>query len=243
MCSPSLTLTRLDCLSISLTGEKEISCLFYSLLGSYPTCSSIFQMLCTHKLNSLFQDNMATNGSADSTALTAYRVLLTFNGNSWFASNFGGGISLLGSRMDVRGQVHLDRNTAVFGAGIAMTGRSLVSKGVDRHMTQVLSKWLRLYIFPFTASSFLNFSPIIKKSMVVMFHFSLYAYPLLSFLNQLLLFEGALLDFTNNVALDEGAGLYVEYTSSDFVLAVLNRGCFIQYFSQLVDVPPSEWVS
>lgn len=61
--------------------------------------------------------------------------------------------------------------------------------------------------------------------------------------SQLLLFEGAALSFTNNVAVDEGAGLYVEYTSSDFVLAVLNRGCFIQYFSQLVDIPPSEWVS
>ena len=45
------------------------------------------------------------------------------------------------------------------------------------------------------------------------------------------------------MAVDEGAGLYVEYTSSDFVLAILNRGCFIQYFSQLIDVPPSEWVS
>ncbi|CAI8022052.1 hypothetical protein GBAR_LOCUS12976 [Geodia barretti] len=129
-----------------------------------------------------FLNNSATRGSADSTALTAYRVLLTFNGNSSFVNNFGGGMSLLGSRMDVQGEVNLDRNFAVFGAGIAMTGRSL-----------------------------------------------------------LLLFEGAVLSFTNNVAVDEGAGLYVEYTSADFVLAILNRGCFIQYFSQLIDVPPNEW--
>ena len=30
--------------------------------------------------------------------------------------------------MDVQGEVSLDGNIAVFGAGIAMTGRSLVSK-------------------------------------------------------------------------------------------------------------------
>ena len=63
------------------------------------------------------------------------------------------------------------------------------------------------------------------------------------FSQQLLLFEGSALNFTNNFAIDEGAGLYVEYTSSDFVLAVLNRGCFIQYFSRQVDLPPNQWVS
>jgi predicted outer membrane repeat protein len=132
--------------------------------------------------NCQFQNNSATRGSADSTALTAYRVLLTFNGTSSFVGNWGGGISLLGSRMDVKGEVKLDSNIAVFGAGIAMTGRSLI-----------------------------------------------------------LLFEGAILTFTNNMAVDAGAGMYVEYTSSDFVLAVLNRGCFIQYFSSLIDEPPTEW--
>lgn len=81
--------------------------------------------------NSQFHNNSATRGSADSTALTAYRVLLTFNGNSSFVDNFGGGISLLGSRMDVQGEVILDGNIAVFGAGIAMTGRSLVSTGLQ----------------------------------------------------------------------------------------------------------------
>ena len=36
--------------------------------------------------------------------------------------------------------------------------------------------------------------------------------------------------------------MYVEYTSSDFVLAVLNRGCFIQYFTTFIDLPPNQWV-
>ena len=62
-------------------------------------------------------------------------------------------------------------------------------------------------------------------------------------LPQLLLYEGAVLQFTNNVAVDQGAGMYVEYTSSDFVLAVLNRGCFIQYFTTFIDIPPNQWVS
>lgn len=45
------------------------------------------------------------------------------------------------------------------------------------------------------------------------------------------------------MAVDQGGGIYVEYTSSDFVLAILNRGCFIQYFTELNDLPPNEWVS
>ena len=53
---------------------------------------------------------------------------MTFSGASSFSSNRGGGITLLGSRMDVMGEVNLDGNSAVFGAGIAMSGRSLVSK-------------------------------------------------------------------------------------------------------------------
>ena len=78
-------------------------------------------------VHSIFVNNSGAHDSADTTALTAYRVLVTFRGNSSFLSNQGGGISLLGSRMDIQGQVDLDSNFAVFGAGIAMSGRSLVS--------------------------------------------------------------------------------------------------------------------
>lgn len=78
-----------------------------------------------------FLNNTATRGSADSTALTAYRVLLRFNNRSSFVSNQGGGISLLGSRMDIIGEVKIDKNVAVFGAGIAMTARSLVSQSLS----------------------------------------------------------------------------------------------------------------
>ena len=59
---------------------------------------------------------------------------------------------------------------------------------------------------------------------------------------QILLHEGAVIHFTNNFATELGAGLYVETTSSDFILSVLNTGCFIRYNSSLVDVPPSKWV-
>lgn len=61
---------------------------------------------------------------------------------------------------------------------------------------------------------------------------------------QLLLYDGAFVQFVNNFVTELGAGMYVEYTSSDFVLAVLNRGCFIQYFNaSIIDTPPSKWVS
>lgn len=76
--------------------------------------------------NSDFKENLGIRGTADTTSITAYRVLISFYGNSSFISNQGGGVSLLSSRMDVRGNVVFDGNTAVFGAGVAMSGRSLV---------------------------------------------------------------------------------------------------------------------
>lgn len=83
--------------------------------------TNIIRLLCSH-----FHQNLGSRGSGDTTAVTVYRVLLAFYGNNSFYDNFGGGTSLLSSRMDVRGRVLIDRNTAVFGAGVAMSGRSLV---------------------------------------------------------------------------------------------------------------------
>lgn len=74
-----------------------------------------------------FRDNVGIEGSADTTSIIAYRVLVTFYGRTLLIGNVGGGISLLSSRMDVRGNVTFHRNTAVFGAGVAMSGRSLVN--------------------------------------------------------------------------------------------------------------------
>lgn len=70
---------------------------------------------------------MGLRDSADTTSVTTYRVLISFQGNNTFINNSGGGISLLGSRMDVNGTVMFNGNTAVFGGGVAMSGRSLVS--------------------------------------------------------------------------------------------------------------------
>ncbi len=50
------------------------------------------------------------------------------------------------------------------------------------------------------------------------------------------------LTFQDNYALRRGGGLYVEYVSADFIFSILNRGCFIQYFSE-IDQPPNRWVS
>ncbi len=113
-------------------------------------------------------------------------------------------MSLLSSRMDVRGTVTFDRNTAVFGAGVAMSGRSLV------RLTQSLSH-TGLFIPTYTHT-------------------------------QILLYNGSYVEFSNNVVSQLGAGIYVEYASSDFLLSVLNTGCFIRYYTTLVDIPPSKWV-
>lgn len=74
-----------------------------------------------------FRDNVGIEGSGDTASITAYRVLVSFYGHTSFIKNVGGGVSLLSSRMDVQGNVTFHRNTAVFGAGVAMSGRSLVN--------------------------------------------------------------------------------------------------------------------
>ena len=50
--------------------------------------------------------------------------------------------------------------------------------------------------------------------------------------------------FEGNRASGSGAAIFVVYPSSNFVLPILNRGCFIQYFSEkiLTDLPPDQWV-
>lgn len=158
----------------------------------------------------MFLENVGTRGSADTTSITAYRVLISFYGNTSFISNRGGGVSLLSSRMDVRGSVKFDKNTAVFGAGVAMSGRSLVS------MAQTFN-----------------------TALVVIFSIIHHLYLTI----QILLYNGSYVEFSNNAVSQLGAGIYVEYASSDFLLSVLNTGCFIRYYTTLVDIPPSQWVN
>ena len=55
--------------------------------------------------NSTFARNQGSLGSADTTAVTAYRVLITFIGSTVFLENDGGGITLLSSRMEIQGTV------------------------------------------------------------------------------------------------------------------------------------------
>ena len=94
-------------------------------------------MLCCLPPCSEFRENGGTGGSADTTAITVYRVLISFYGNTSFLSNRGGGVSLLSSRMDVKGGVVFYNNTAVFGGGVAMSGRSLV-----RQLTHGMLEWV-----------------------------------------------------------------------------------------------------
>ena len=47
--------------------------------------------------------------------------------------------------MDVSGEVNLDGNVAVFGAGVAMTGRSLVSHVIS--LCSQLSDWFRMICY------------------------------------------------------------------------------------------------
>ena len=180
-------------------------------------------------------------------------------------------------------------NTAVFGGGVAMSGRSLVSwkwpfQDVCIFWCEQCQGLNSTSCFPSFPPPFLRSTPSFHLPHPPPFHApssptlllfrlpsllphlptlllppqSLFS-PLTSLLlfssqppplplppahPQLLLYDGALVQFVNNFVTELGAGMYVEYTSSDFVLAVLNRGCFIQYFNaSIIDTPPSNWVS
>ncbi len=74
---------------------------------------------------SYFGSNAATVDN-DKSAITVYRVVLTFRGSTTFYKNRGGGVTLLSSRMDLKGDLIFMNNTAAYGAGLSMSGRSYV---------------------------------------------------------------------------------------------------------------------
>jgi len=76
-------------------------------------------------LSSVFLNN--TSETQDTSALTAYRVLVEADGNNAFNGNVGGGITLLKARIDVKGRIDFYNNTAVLGGGISLSGRCLVT--------------------------------------------------------------------------------------------------------------------
>ena len=65
--------------------------------------------------------------SSDGSAIAAFRFPTRFNGTNSFINNFGGGIMLLNTRMGVSDTILFERNQAVFGGGITMDDRCLVS--------------------------------------------------------------------------------------------------------------------
>ena len=79
----------------------------------------------THISHSHFESNHGID-TGNTSAITVYRVLITFIGTNIFCNNYGGGITLLGSQMNVDGEIVFERNRAVYGAGIAMSGGSRV---------------------------------------------------------------------------------------------------------------------
>lgn len=55
-------------------------------------------------------------------------MLVIIDGYNKYVGNIGGGVTLLNTRIDVKGRIEFNENSAVFGGGIALSGRCLVSK-------------------------------------------------------------------------------------------------------------------
>lgn len=80
-------------------------------------------------LRSTFLNNTSLEDTQDTSAIAAFRFPTVFSGSNHFESNIGGGITLLNTRMTVTTNSSLLflRNRAVFGGGISMDDRCLVS--------------------------------------------------------------------------------------------------------------------
>ena len=77
--------------------------------------------------SSLFLNNTSKGETKDTSAIAAFRFPITFGGTNRFLSNVGGGVTLLNTQMKASGVLVFDKNTAVFGGGIAMDDRCLVT--------------------------------------------------------------------------------------------------------------------
>ena len=93
--------------------------------GLMETC--VFSLLS----RSTFLNNTSEGDTQDTSAIAAFRFPTVFSGSSLFEGNIGGGITLLNTRMQVRAFSNLLflNNRAVFGGGISMDDRCLVSEG------------------------------------------------------------------------------------------------------------------
>ena len=78
---------------------------------------------------STFDNNTSLESTEDTSAIAAFRFPTMFSGVTRFVRNRGGGVTLLNTQMIVQenASLYFDSNTAVFGAGIAMDDRCLVS--------------------------------------------------------------------------------------------------------------------
>ncbi len=76
---------------------------------------------------SVFENNTSLEDNKDTSAIAAFRFPTVFSGYNNFTGNVGGGITLLNTRMEVNGSLWFQANRAVFGAGLAMDDRCLVS--------------------------------------------------------------------------------------------------------------------
>ena len=84
-------------------------------------------MLCIFSCSTFDNNNSEGDTNSDTSALAAFRFPVTFRGINNFTNNYGGGITLLNTRMDAFDEMNFINNTAVFGGGIAMDDRCLVS--------------------------------------------------------------------------------------------------------------------
>ena len=90
-------------------------------------------------------EELSTNGSSDTSAVASFRFPTIFEGTNIFINNTGGGIMLLNTRMQASGVMLFEGNSAVFGGGIMMDDRCLVSVYHSKLYTILRYELLRVF--------------------------------------------------------------------------------------------------
>ncbi|XP_019857680.1 PREDICTED: uncharacterized protein LOC109585980 [Amphimedon queenslandica] len=83
----------------------------------------------------LFQNNTALNTNQKTAAVSGFRVDVSFLGTNVFNNNFGGGLSVIESQINVQNELVFHHNFATSGGALALYGRCLLKLYEDSNLT------------------------------------------------------------------------------------------------------------
>ena len=97
------------------------------LKSSFSFFSPLSLSLICYICYSSFHSNIALNVESPTSAVSVFRMTINFLNTNVFLNNFGGGVTLIESQLNLKNNLTFRHNFADNGGGIAMFGHCLVS--------------------------------------------------------------------------------------------------------------------